>query len=100
LSGWLPFERRWRDRLVAAILPGDDDRATTDAFWPYFDAQAPTALRRGFRLAVWTFTLLPATDRHERLRRAQASRSLILRELLDVARLVACLALVPSMVER
>ena len=61
---WLGFERRWRDSIVAAAIPGDVEDAVgaptpeeLAAFWPELERAAPPILRFGFRLAVWLFAL-------------------------------------------
>jgi hypothetical protein len=107
---WTRAELRWRDALLAALLPapgplpgaGDVD---LEAFWPHFAAAAPAHLALGFRAAVtleaavlpWLlgyFRTLPALTPDERdavLRRADALP--VFRDLLEVAKVVGCLGL-------
>ncbi len=50
----LAFEARWRDGIVAALLPG---HVVSAAFWDDFARNAPFVLRLGVRasvLVLWT----------------------------------------------
>lgn len=110
---WLSFERRWRDALLAAMLPrlrpdGLPGLAEVDArdFWPRFHAAAPPALRAGLRAAVWlltfaplflagrprTFAALAPRDRDRLLRRAARHRSYVLRQAVLALKVVASFA--------
>lgn len=104
-----PRENRWRDALLAALLPapggglpglGQLDLST---FWPRFEAAAPAHLRLGLRLAVWgaavlaplllyrrTLPGLSETERDAVLQRAATWP--LLGPLLDLAKVVACMA--------
>lgn len=71
---WLPFERRWRDAAVSALLPPAEAgfpgavHADLDRFWPRFEEAAPVLLQLGLRAAVWQVTLLaPLLLRRPRL---------------------------------
>jgi hypothetical protein len=110
---WLPFERRWRDALFAAMLPrldpdgppglGELDLAS---FWPRFHAAAPPLLRLGLRAAVWAFAFaplflrgrlcffsgLPEGEQDAVLLRAAGHRRFLLRQMALVVKAVACFA--------
>jgi len=110
---WTALERRWRDALMAAMLPrveGVDlpGYAELDhaAFWQRFYAVAPPLLRFGLRVAVWVitwwplFTLRAARPLH-RLERSErddvltslgASRWYLVRQLVTTVKMVGCFA--------
>lgn len=97
----------WRDALLGACLPGGPGRPGVDeldlaAFWRRFEATAPAHLKAGLWLATWVLGLLPlvlfspplpwqgAERRDATLRRL--SRWPGVGELVEVAKVVACLA--------
>lgn len=96
IAVWLGFERRWRDDLADAALPG---RAVDPAAWDRFDAVAPPLLRWGFRAAVWALTWgpvlraraplgrLPADERDRWLAEVAASRWFLVRQIAVAAKL-------------
>lgn len=109
MNHWSNMERSWRDALVAAIIPapGDGLPAAADlnltTFWERFGKTAPVHVRLGFRTAViliagvlpWLlgyFRTLPrlSADRREAVVQ-KADRMPLFGELLEVAKLVACL---------
>ncbi|MCB9780237.1 MAG: hypothetical protein H6742_16840 [Alphaproteobacteria bacterium] len=98
-----------RDALITAMIPapGDGLPALGDldlrGFWPRFQAAAPWHLRAGLALCtVVVGTVLPLLLRGRRLATLdadgrdavlqRADRLPLCRDLLEVARLVACLA--------
>lgn len=103
-------ERRWRRALFEAVLPAPQGglpamaEIDLERFWPRFDGVAPAHLRLGLRVATVALgALLPLAAGHRRtldrldpavrdrmLRRAE--RLPLLRELLEVVKIVACLA--------
>ena len=107
---WTRLERRWRDALLASILPSPGDGrpglgdVSLDDFWPRFHAVAPWHLRVGLRLAVFAvagvlpwlllhFRTLPRLNDDQRdAVVVRADRLPLFRDLLEVAKLVACLA--------
>lgn len=104
------LEARWRDALLAAIVPapgrGLPALAALDlaAFWSRFERAAPLHLQLGLRVATvllaavlpWMlgyFRALPALDDDAREAVVtRAARLPGLSALLEVAKLVACLA--------
>ncbi|MBI5524984.1 MAG: hypothetical protein HY897_01475 [Deltaproteobacteria bacterium] len=101
MVGWAPFEMRWRDALLGAMLPGDGDRPGFDdidlrEFWAIYDTHAPPLVRIGLRAATWFLTFLPLfvsgcrkpffrldADRRDRfLRAASSSRFYLVRQLM------------------
>ncbi len=113
MSGWFGFERRWRDELCRAALPGLDGHGLpawadldADEIWSRFDQVAPLALRRAWRATVWLITLRPMVRRGRphrfgRLSTAeQATRLVAMSEhqsrssaqLASLLRLVVCVA--------
>jgi len=61
---WLAFERRWRDSLGAAIVPGSSQlpglaRIDTEMAWRRLLEAAPVTFRAAVRAAVWLLTLCP-----------------------------------------
>jgi hypothetical protein len=113
---WTPFERRWRDALVGAMIPptaGARARGVRgvsevdlSGFWPRLGAAAPFLVRAGFRLAVWVLTWVPAflpayahpfhglsEPRQDRfLSEAARSRSYLLRQMTLAVKVIACFA--------
>ncbi|MCC6554537.1 MAG: hypothetical protein IT372_16280 [Polyangiaceae bacterium] len=110
---WLGFERRWRDAVLAAVIPADGapgvgalEPAEIEAFWPAFRAHAPPLVRAGLRLAVWAVSLAPplvvgagrtfaalGRDDQERVLVAfRSSRVYLVRQLAVALVAVACLA--------
>lgn len=113
MMAWTAAERRWRDTLLAALIPsgpGDGPPGLADvdttSFWIDLERAAPPLLRLGLRLAVWVLTWLPLlfigcprrfsalgpTDRDRMLERVAASRVFLLRQLLQTLRVIACFA--------
>jgi hypothetical protein len=107
VDGWSTFERRWRDTLVDTIAPRGPGAGTRATFWQEVGEWAPRSARRGMRLAVWVLTLspvlyvgrpvvfgtLPGPQRERCIEHAARSRSALVRELLGVVRLMACVEL-------
>lgn len=103
------IERRWRDALVAALIPTaagplpPADAVDLSAFWARFDASAPLHVRAGFRASVcvvagalpWTlgyFRSLPRLKPAEREALLQrADRLPGVADLLEIAKIVICL---------
>ncbi len=104
-----PRENRCRDALLGALLPGVGPtlpglgQLDLSAFWQRFEAAAPAHLRLGLRLAVVGAAVLapvllygrtlPALTEDQRdavLQRAAGWP--LLGPLLDVAKVVACMA--------
>ncbi len=56
MFGPMAFEARWRDAIVAALLP---DHAVSPAFWDDFGRTSPIVLRLGVRAAVLALWLCP-----------------------------------------
>lgn len=113
MIGWTDPERRLRDALFAALLPGDPESglpsiAALDlrAFWEDLDRAAPPLLRFGLRGSVWALSLLPIVivgvprtfvglddeARQRFLDRAAGSGSFLVRQVLLTLKTVACLA--------
>ncbi len=107
---WLGFERRWRDELSAAILPGTGrlpgiEQVDTEPTWQRLLDSAPAAFLMAVRAAVWLLTLCPpfvvgkpalfgrlrAEDQDLVLARAQASRWPAVRLLTSALRVSALL---------
>ena len=76
MNRWSARERRWRDALMAALIPvgpPNDGRPEQDpagrlpglaeldttSFWADLDQAAPPLLRLGLRVAVWALTWMP-----------------------------------------
>ena len=110
---WSQTERRWRDTLLGAMIPGAPERSLpalgdfdTRAFWRQFGRVAPPLVRLGIRVAVWVITLAPlfvigklslfrklkAPDRERVLRRLGDSRFYLLRQLVLAVKALACFA--------
>ena len=110
---WTGVERRWRQTLMATMIPrvspdgtpGFDEIDPGD-FWDRFDGDAPPLFRLGLRVAVWaltwsplflvgrprTFGRLDAAARDEVLVRAAGHALYPVRQLVDVLKLTACFA--------
>jgi hypothetical protein len=107
---WLGFERRWRDELSAAILPGSGrlpgiGQIDTEPTWQRLHDSAPGAFLVAIRAAVWLLTLCPpfvvgspalfgrlrAEEQDLVLARAQASRWPVVRLLTSALRVSALL---------
>ena len=106
----LPTQERWRNALLIAMIPapGGDlpglEALDLREFWRVFDAGAPVHLRAGMRVAAATLAgalpralghgcgleALDARDKDAVIQRA--ARIPLLRELVQVAKIVACLA--------
>lgn len=100
----------WRDALVAAILPapgrGLPAAAELDLsrFWPRFSAAAPLHLRLGWSVAVvllagglprafgYRGSLAALGEDEREAVVARAGRSVLLGPLVDVAKVVVCMA--------
>jgi hypothetical protein len=118
-AGWLhPVEERWAMALLAAMIPPPRPVAVPDAeppglgelelqpFWPAFFVAAPWMLVLGLHVAVVGLTLLPlilgprrrlftGLDDDEKeafLARMSAAPRYLLRQLVLVIKLCACLA--------
>lgn len=110
MNYWSGIEHRWRDALVAAIIPapGGELPAAADldlaTFWNRFGRVAPIHVRLGFRVAVlllagllpWLlgyFRTLPRLNADQQDAVIQrADRLPLISKLLEVAKLVTCLA--------
>jgi hypothetical protein len=112
VNGWTGLERRCRDALFAAMIPGDPASGlpplgTLDLapFWEEIGRVAPPLLRFGLRGVVWALTLLPAAYGHARpfpalsadarasvLGRAAASPFYLVRQMVLTLKTLACLA--------
>lgn len=110
---WLPWERVWLHQLLAAMVPPGErhagllDTAQIDAFLPLFCAAAPPLVGNGLRASVWGLTLLPmiwpgfwrplpllrVERRDAFLVAADASRFFLLRQMVLVVKLAACMTL-------
>lgn len=107
---WLGFERRWRDELSAAILPGTGplpgiEQVDTEHTWQRLLDSAPASFLVAIRAAVWLLTLCPpfvvgrpalfgwlrAEEQDLVLTRAQASRWSAVRLLTSALRVGALL---------
>ncbi len=94
------LERRWRDALITAVIARETP--DLDDFWARFDALAPPILKTALRVAVVTLGALPILrygrplealhpdQRDAFLVRAHAVPGL--GQLVDAAKIVACLA--------
>ena len=110
---WTPLERRWRDQLLAAMVPAPDnaelpglDAIDTESFWEEYHRAAPALLRFGFRFSVSALSLLPplviarpatfarlgTVDRDRFLSKVSQSRLFFLRQLSLTVKLMACFA--------
>ena len=113
MTSWTRAEQRWRDTLLAALIPsggssglpglGDVD---TESFWRIAEQTAPPLLRFALRLAVWVMTWLPllvvgrarrfgglsAAEQDRLLTRVASCRWYLLRQLVQTLRVMACSA--------
>ncbi|MBW1880539.1 MAG: hypothetical protein JRI25_03980 [Deltaproteobacteria bacterium] len=110
---WLPMEQRWRDCLLAAVLPPDPATGRAGIgdldlreFWEQLQRVAPPLIQLGLRAAVWVLTWSPVfllgrlrsfgglspEERDTLLVRAAGSRWYLLRQLADLLKLMACFA--------
>jgi hypothetical protein len=112
VTAWTPTERRWRDELLAALVPASPPlpglgAVALDDFWPAFDAAAAPLLLLGLRAAVFVlavlaplillgrwrlFSSLAPEERDRLLVRAVESRSYLLRQMVTTLKAVACFA--------
>ena len=112
MSRWLPFERQWCRELCDAIVPiagrgatcPPDFRGACDRLL----AAAPRRFRAATRLAVWLVMWSPLLVQHRPrtllaldpdrrdavLQQALASRRPLVRDLVGVLQVVACICLV------
>lgn len=106
---WFAFELRWRDALLAALLPSATaglpgiGQLDLGGFWREFARRAPWTLRVGLRAIVWALTWLPLyrgldlrplhrlgpAQRQAFLQRAADSKLFVLRQLLATLKVVA-----------
>jgi hypothetical protein len=100
------LEARWRDALLTAMIPGGTltglHAVDLAPFWSRFGRSSPWLLRLGFRVAIVVLTwqtVLPygkpfhrlTPDRQDAsLAAAAESRSYMLRQLVNVVKLIAC----------
>ncbi len=106
----LPFEKRWRDAVLSAMLPASDavpgyGDVDTTPFWERYPSAAPPLLRLGFRAAIWTFAMwcfarhragpgsVTLAEAGELLADAKSSRFFLIRQLALVVKLIATMAL-------
>lgn len=105
---WSSWERRWRDALLEAMIPGGHGLPPLTSlelggFWREYQATAPPLVRFGLRASVWLLTWLPlgklrpfhrlpAAARDRWLNRAARSRFYLLRQLVMTVKMIACLA--------
>jgi hypothetical protein len=106
---WLGFERRWRDALIAAALPGHGPLPGAGGvdlapFWRELAAVAPPLLRFGLRASVWALALSPPwllgrwrtfaglsdDDRDRLLVRALHHRRYLVRQMALTLKTLAC----------
>ena len=104
-----PCERRWRDALLAAMIPATGAMPTIsvlqlDDFWSRFSRLTPLTLRLAFRFAIVVLTFLPifgkartfsrlnTDERDQFLNRVLNSRLFLIRQLVMVVKQVACFA--------
>ncbi len=104
---WTSFERRWRDALLAAMIPAEGGRpgiseVEQGAFWELYREAAPPVLRLGLRASVWalTWSAVPlagrpfhrlSPEKKDRfLNRRAASRLYLVRQLVMTLKLVGC----------
>jgi hypothetical protein len=111
MNGWSAPERRCRDALFAAMIPGHGALPPLAAldlapFWDELDRAAPLLLRLGLRGIVWALTLLPifvigaprtflALDPDARARflaRASVSPVYLVRQMVLTLKTLACMA--------
>lgn len=106
---WTAMERRWRDALLAAMIPdgprlGGFASIDTSDFWLLYSQTAPPLVRFGLRASVWILTWmamirvgrpfhrLPPDEQDRFLRRTARSRLYLTRQLVTTVKLIACLA--------
>lgn len=110
---WTPLERRWRDELFAALLPGDEQAglpplAALDLapFWEELAVASPPLLRLGLRAATWALHFLPPVllrvprtfdglspaERDRFLTLAAGSDLFLLRQMTLTVKTLACMA--------
>jgi hypothetical protein len=108
---WTGAERRARDALLRAMIPGGHGcppLASLDlrSFWQVFGEVAPPFLRFGLRASVWILTIvapwligrvrpflfLNAADRDRAITAASRSRSYLVRQCALTLKTIACLA--------
>jgi hypothetical protein len=106
---WMPFERRWRDLWLDAVLPSSRRvpgyaQADTSAFWARYPQAAPRLLQFGFRVALWVLfagslarhrshpARLTVSQRQALLADTSCSDWYLLRQLIVVIKLIATLA--------
>ena len=110
---WTDRERRWRDALFAALIPGDlaqglPPLAELDLapFWAELDGAAPPLLQLGLRASTLTLTMLPAAilgvprpfpalDAAQQdlfLQRAAQSPIFLVRQMVLTLKTLACMA--------
>lgn len=110
---WTALEKRWRDSLCVAMIPGVDgsalpglDDVDTSEFWAEYERSAPPFLRFGFRASVWALTFAPPAllgrprtfdqlspeDRDRLLDKVAHCRFYLVRQLPLTIKLMACFA--------
>ncbi len=103
MAGFVTVERRWRDAVLRALLPGRPTQLP-EADWDAWSEAAPWLMRAGFRLAVARLTWgavihagrplhnLSAEEAERALGAMSQPRSYVGRQLLLVVRHVAATA--------
>lgn len=103
MPGWSAVETRWAVRLMGAVLPGTPPERSESALATFRRATDPFA-EVGLRAAVWVLWLLPlfSTGRtfgslaparaDALLQRWYTSDRYLLRQMVTVVKMVACLA--------
>ena len=111
MPGWFAFERRWLRVLLSTIVPGNADwpgfdQVATERFTAQWQVAAPGMARFGLRLAVWLLQFvapwlsgrfMPLSCQSGEIREriladAEHSRLYLLRQLVLVAKTIACMA--------
>lgn len=114
MNTWSERERRWRDALLAAMIPASAldseqpglEAVDTEPFWNEMERAAPPLLRLGLRFAVWVLTWAPllligrahsfrrlaGPEQDRVLERAASSRFYLLRQLVMMLKAMACFA--------
>ncbi|MGM0559080.1 MAG: hypothetical protein ACQEVA_22035 [Myxococcota bacterium] len=111
--GWMNFEQRWAESVLAAAFPASPDgglpgveQADFDSFWHRFAGDVPMHFKMGLRAATWVVTLWPmlsfrslrtfhgldADRKDEVLRALDGSGSFILRQVGFVLKTAASFA--------
>ena len=106
-------ERRFRDALLGAMIPGDPARGLpaftdldTSAFWAHFEDHAPPLLQFGFRAATVFVALEPVTlgfgartldrlspdEREQFMEKLAARQDFLHRQLAMALKTTACFA--------